>query len=186
MEKKINKEELLKRLLIIAKDPFTTCEQKFDIRKIFEKSTNFAGRNHLFLVQCYFAEENPIFIVSKEEAILQAKLAVKEGCIYGCYYLFLLLKETRPVDARNCLRIAADEGIAQACLEMAKCQHYGIVFEKNRQKAYENYAKAAGCGMMEGYYGMLLMASEDRDIQRQKNIYEKAKENGIELPGITL
>lgn len=186
MEKKINKEELLKRLLIIAKDPFTTCEQNFDIRKIFENSTNFFGRNHLFLVQCYFAEENPIFVVSKEEAIQQARLAVKEGCLYGCYYLFHLVKDTRPVDARNFLRIAADEGIAEACLEMAKCQHYGNVFEKNRKQAFENYKKAAQSGMMEGYYGMLIMASEDRDKDLQERIYNQAKERGIELPGITL
>lgn len=184
MEKKLSKEELLKNLLIIAKDPFTTCEQKYDIRHILMTSSNFQGKNHLFLVQCYFSEDYPLFILNKNEAIQQAKLAIKEGCFYASYYLFLLLKDSEPQLARNCLRLCSDKGIPIACLEIAKCLQYGIVFDSNRKLAFEYYEKASKAGLKDGYYGMLLMASEDNDIEKQKEIYQKAKENGIELPGI--
>lgn len=184
MEKKLSREELLKRLLEIAIDPFTSVEQKHDIRKIMETSTNFKGKNHLFLVQCYFNETDPLFTVTKAQALTQAKLAFKEHNLYSCYYLYLLLKDSEPVQARNFLRICCDNAFPNAYLEMAKCRHKGILFEKNDDIAFENYSKAALCGLEEGYYGMLLIASEKGDKEKTKVIYESAKKKGFILPGI--
>lgn len=184
MEKQISRNELLLRLLAIAKNPFTTCEQKFDVRKILENSSNFDGKNHIFLVQCYFSKTSPLFTVTKEEAIYQARLALKEKNLFSCYYLFLLLKDSNPTSARLYLRIAVDEGYPEAYLEIAKCYHYGIVFNQDKEKALDYYKKAALSNNQDGYYGLLYMYSENQEYNKEKQIYKEAISKGFNLPGV--
>ena len=184
MEKKLTRDELLKNLIEQANDIFTTCEQKYDIRKILETSSNFKGKNHIFLVQCFFDKENPLFTVTEEQAIEQADLAFKEGNTFSCYYLALLLKDKNPVKARNYLRISCDCAFPQAYLEMAKCKHYGVLFLQDRKGAMEYYRKASLCGMKEGYEGMLKLYSEDGNYEAEKKVYDEALKKGIKLSGI--
>lgn len=184
MEKALSRDELLIQLLEKARNPFTTCEQKEDILTIMKDSSNFKGKNHIFLLQCYFNPVDPLFIIDEKEALRQGYLALKENNPYSCYYLYLLLKDKEPSKARNYLRLCCDSAYPEAYLEMAKCQHKGILFEENREKAFENYKKAAKCGLYEGYYGMFLMASEDGDYPLQKTIIEEAEKRGFHLPGI--
>ena len=51
MEKALSRDELLIQLLEKARNPFTTCEQKEDILTIMKDSSNFKGKNHIFLLQ---------------------------------------------------------------------------------------------------------------------------------------
>ncbi len=184
MEKRLTRDELLNSFLRKAENPFTTMEQKNDIRRILMKSNTMRGMNHLFLVKCYFDEGNPLFHISKKEAIKQAELAYKENNRGAFYYLYLLLKDSDPVKARNYLRLACAYGNPYAYLEKGKLQHRGILFEKNEKEAFENYKIAAKCGMEDGYYGMLLLASEQGDITLAKEVYKDAMRNGISLPGV--
>ena len=59
MEKALSRDELLIQLLEKARNPFTTCEQKEDILTIMKDSSNFKGKNHIFLLQCYFNPVDP-------------------------------------------------------------------------------------------------------------------------------
>ena len=67
---------------------------------------------------------------------------------------------------------------------MAKYQHKGILFEKDLDKAFYNYSIAAKCGLYEGYFGMLLIASEKGDIELEKEIYKQALSHNFTLPGV--
>ncbi len=184
MEKKLTRDELLIELIEKAKDIFTTAEQKYDIGQILENSSSFKGKNHLFLVQCYFSDNGALFSLTEEEAVKQALLAVKEGSDYGCYFLYLLWKEKKPVQARNALRICCDYSYPDAYLEMAKCKHYGILFEKDIDGAILYYRKAALSGRKEGYEGLMKVYLEQNEIDKEKEVYEEAKRNGIVLSGV--
>ncbi len=184
MEKKLTRDELLIELIEKAKDIFTTAEQKYDIYQILETSSSFKGKNHLFLVQGYFNEKESLFTLNEKEAEKQALLAVKEGSDYGCYYLYQLWKNTKPVQARNALRICSDYGYPEAYLEMAKCKHEGILFEKDIDGAIACYQKAAKSGRKEGYEGLMKIYLELNQIDKEKEIYEEAERNGIFLSGV--
>lgn len=184
MEKKLTRDELLIELIERANDIFTTAEQKYDIGQILENSSSFKGKNHLFLVQCYFNETEALFSLTKKDAIKQALLAVKEGSDYGCFYLYQLWKDNKPVEARNALRICCDYGYPEAFLEMAKCKHYGILFEKDIDGAILYYKKAAMSGRKEGYEGEMKIYLELNMIDKEKEVYEEAKRNGIVLSGV--
>ena len=184
MEKRLTRDELLNSFLRRAENPFTTMEQKNDIRRILMESNTMRGMNHLFLVKCYFNEEQPLFHISKEEAIRQAKLAYRENNRGAFYYLYLLLKDSDHVRARNYLRLSCSCGNPQAYLEKAKLQHHGILFEENKEEAFSNYKIAAQCGLNDGYYGMLLLASEQGNIKLARQVYNEAKEHGVYLPGV--
>lgn len=184
MEKKLTRDELLKELIEKAKDIFTTAEQKYDIVQILQTSSSFKGKNHLFLVQCYFNEIDILFSLTKEDAIRQALLAVKEGSDFGTYYLYLLWKEDRPIEARNALRMCCDRGYKKAFLEMAKCKHYGEIFQLDRKGALEYYRKAALSGMKEGYEGLMKLYLELGMIDKEKEVYEEAKKKGVFLSGV--
>ena len=101
MEKPLSREELFNGLLEKVRNPFTSDEQKNDIRRILISSSSFKGRNHLFLVECYLNPDNSFFYVSKKEAIQQAQLAIDEKNFKGHYYLHLLYQDTDPVKSRN-------------------------------------------------------------------------------------
>ncbi|MCR4698505.1 MAG: hypothetical protein K5762_03970 [Bacilli bacterium] len=184
MEKRLTRDELLNSFLRKAENPFTTMEQKNDIRRILMESNTMRGMNHLFLVKCYFDEEQPLFHISKKEAIRQAKLAYRENNRGAFYYLYLLLKDSDPVKARNYLNLACACGNPKAYLEKGRLQHRGILFEKNEKEAFKNYHIAALCSLADGYYGMLLLASELGDITLARQVYEEANKNGISLPGV--
>lgn len=184
MEKKLTREELLKELIEKAKDVFTTCEQKTDIQKILEESTNFRGKNHLFLARCYFHSEDALFPVSEEEALHQSYLALKEGANYAYFYLYFLLRDNEPVKARNYLRIACDCAYPDAYLEMADCKRKGKLFTRDREGALSYYRKAALSGRKEGYEGMMMLYLELGDIENEKKVYEEATEKGFVLSGV--
>lgn len=183
MEKQLTRDELLFSLLKKAKNPFTTMEQKNDVKRILMESSTMRGMNHLFLAKCYF-EDKPLFNISKEEAIRQANLAYKENNTGAFFYLYKFAKDTHPSIARNYLRLACMYGNPYAYLELANLKKDGILFEKNLKEAFENYKMAAECNLKEGYFGMLLIASEKGNEELQKEIYQKAIKNNIELPGI--
>lgn len=184
MEKKLTRDELLMQLIDKAKDVFTTSEQKYDILKILKESTNFRGKNHLFLVQCYFQETTPLFFITKEEALEQAEAALKDGNAYSCYYLYRLLKEKNPVRARNYLRICCDHAYPIAYLEMAKCKHYGNLFYRDYEGAIQYYQKAALSGLKEGYEGLMSLYLELGEIEKEKEVYQEAKKKGFDLLGV--
>lgn len=183
MEKKLTRDELLLSLLKKARNPFTTIEQKNDIKRILMESNTMKGMNHLFLAQCHF-DDNPLFQVSEEEATRQALLAYKENNTGCFYYLYLLNKNRNEAKARNYLRLSCTYGNPRAYLEMAKLLHKGILFPKDRVASFNNYKKAARCNLEEGYFGMLLLASEDGSYELEKEIYEEAKKKGFILPGV--
>lgn len=183
MEKTLTKDELLINLISQAMNPFNTMEQKLVVKRILAESTTLYGKNHLFLVSCYLSD-TPLFHVNKQEALKQAYMALHEGNEAAYYYLFYLLKDDNPSMARNYLRIACEKGYPKAHLEIAKQYHFGEVFEINRKKAFHHYHIAAKCGMQDGYFGMLLMASEDKDIEKERSIYLSALIRGIPLPGV--
>lgn len=183
MEKTLTRNELLSYLLDKAQNPFTTMEQKNDVKRVLMESNTMRGMNHLFLAKCYF-DENPLFSISRKEAIRQATLAFQENNTGAYYYLFLLLKDSNPSKARNFLRLSASSGNPKAFLAMAKYQHDGILFEKNIDEAFKNYKIAASCSLYDGYFGMLLIASEKHDVELEKQIYKEALLKGFKLPGI--
>lgn len=183
MEKKLTQQELLENLIRTASQPFTTSEQRHDIKTVLENSSNFHGMNHLFLVSCYF-EENPLFSISEGKALYQAGLALKEGNPIAYYYLYLLHKGKEEQKARIDLRMAVHYKVPQALLEMARLLEKGEMFPHNQNKAFQLYQQAAEKGETEAYYGMLLIASKNQDIEKAKQIYKEAKEKGISLPGV--
>jgi TPR repeat protein len=183
MEKKLSRNELLSSLLRKAMDPFTTMEQKLDVKRILMESVTMQGMNHLFLVKCHF-EEKPLFHVDEEEAYRQAMLAYKENNAGAFYYLYLLMKDKEPRRARNYLMLGCEFGDPKAYYAIAECYHHGNLFPKDPDKAYENYFLAAKSGIKEGYFGMLLLASEEGNEKLEMEIYEEAKEKGIVLPGV--
>lgn len=183
MEKRLTRNELFDSLISKARNPFTTSEQKSDIKKILMESNTMNGLNHLFLVKCYF-EEKPLFRISKEEAIKQANKAYNEHNSGIYHYLYLFSKDENPQRAKSYLLISCLYGYAKSYLEIANLYYKGILFEKNIDKAYENYKIASSCHLKEGYFGMLLIAVEKGDFNLQKEIIEKAKKDNIELPGI--
>ena len=183
MEKTLTRDELLLSLLKKARDPFTTMEQKRDVKRIMMESTTMRGMNHLFLVQCYF-QDHPLFHVTRKEALNQAYLAFRENNQGAYYYLYLLLKDEDQVRARNYLRLACTSGNPYAFLEMGKLQYRGELFPLNRKEAYQSFSMAAKCGLPDGYFYMLLIASEDHDVDLEKKIMEEARKAHIELPGV--
>lgn len=184
MEKKLSRDELLYSLLKIAENPFTNIEQKRDIFRILKESSTMRGMNHLFLVNCYFNKEKAIFNVNREEAIFQAKLALKENNVGAFYFLYMLLKDTDVRKARCYLLLSAMYGNPKAHLSLGDHYLYGTLFERDLVKAEKHYTIAAECKEKDGYFKLLYIASLNNDIKKQNSIYEKAKENGIILPGI--
>lgn len=183
MEKKLTQRELLNNLLKRAYDPFTTSEQQYDILHVLETSSNFRGMNHLFLCQCYF-ENHPLFHVSQGKALTQAYLALKEKNPIAYYYLYRLERYRDRQKARNFLRMAVVYNVPKACLEMGRCLRLGDLFEKDEKESFLHYQKASKLGEKDGYYWMLLLASQKHDIELERRIYQEAKLHGVFLPGV--
>ncbi len=183
MEKPLSRKELFNGLLDKVQNPFTSDEQKNDIKRILLSSSSFHGRNHLFLVECYLHPDNPYFYISKEEAIRQAELAIKEKNFRGHFYLHLLYQDIDEVKSRNHLRRACVYQVGAAYLRRGYLLHEGILFEKNRKLAYECFLQASYHHEKDGYFGRLVRKSEEGDLKGQKEIIRKAEEEGFSLPG---
>lgn len=184
MEQSIKKDEQLEILIKQILNPFTSCEKSSDLLSILKNSSSFNGKNHLVLVHCYLYETNSFFYIDEEEAIRQANMAFDEGNILSCFYLYLLLKDKEEVKSRNYLRLSVDSGYPQAYLEMAKCYHNGTLFVRDLERAEKYYWKAAKSGLKEGYFGLLLIACQNGDIQKERNIYTLALNSGCRLVGV--
>ena len=183
MEKPLSREELFSGLLEKARNPFTSDEQKNDIKRILLSSSSFRGRNHLFLVECHLNPDITYFSISKEVAIQQAELAIKEKNFKGHYYLHLLYQDIDPVKSRNHLRRACVYQMPIAFARRGYLLHEGILFEKNSEEAYKCFCQAALLKEKEGYFGRLVRQSEKGNVRAEKEVIRKAKEEGIILPG---
>ncbi len=183
MEKKLTRNRLLSSLLIKASNPFTSIEQKLDVKRILMESVTMQGMNHIFLVKCHF-DERPLFHVDEKEALRQAFMAYKENNVGAFYYLFLLLKDRHPSRARQYLILGGEFGDPKAYLELGRCYHDGGLFKKDMGKAYDYFSMAAKSGLKDGYFGMLLIAAENHDIELERKIYLMALDCGVELPGV--
>lgn len=183
MEKNLPRNELLLSLLKKASNPFTSMEQKLDVKRILMESVTMQGMNHLFLAQCHF-DSNPLFYIDEKEALHQARLAYQENNPGAYYYLYLLLKEKKPMRAKSYLLLSCTAGNPKAYYELGKLYFHGELFKKDLDKAYENFSLAAKCNVKEGYFGMLLVSAIQGKIEQEKEVYQMAKENGIELPGV--
>lgn len=183
MENKLPRNKLLSSLLVKASNPFTTIEQKLDVKRILMESVTMQGMNHIFLVQCHF-EQNPLFYIDEKEAIRQALMAYKENNYRAFYYLYLLLKDKNPSRARAYLLLGCEFSDGKAFYEIANCYHEGSLFPKDIKLAYKYYSLAAKSGLKNGYYGMLLIAAESHDVELEKRIYQEAFKQGLVLPGV--
>lgn len=183
MEQKIEKDKLLTILLDQAKDAFLPYEKKADILKILKTSDSFNGKNHIFLVDCYF-DDDPIFLISREEAFNQANLALKEGNNFAYYYLYKLNKDQDEVEARNCLRFAVDHGYSKAYLEMARCCHLGEIFEKSIDQAIFYYKKACHTGEQDAYFYLCLLYAQLGETKKEEELYLYGLSRGFNLPGV--
>lgn len=184
MEKKLTQKELLQNLIKTASNPFTTIEQKRDIQKVLEESSNFKGANHLFLVECYLNSQNPLFVISEAKAIAQTNKALKEHNVIGYYYLYILMRKRNPLRARTSLRMACEFKIARAWYALGKEYLSGDLFDKDRIRAFDAFERSAQLGDARGYVEMLLIAAEDGDYEKQKKILKRAEDKGVLLPGV--
>lgn len=184
MEKKLTPKELLRNLIISSQDPFTSTERLEDIKRVLLTSDNFAGINHLYMAKTYLNPEAYPFQISKEEAREQCKLAIQEGNEIGYYYLYFLADTD--IEKRKYLNLSVLAKYPKAYLEYAKLKHQGIVYEKDIDKAYEYYKKAAHSGLQDGYYGMIQIDIERGDSRKQQEDYDEATKKGFHLPGIVL
>ncbi|MFA6829718.1 MAG: hypothetical protein WCR67_03330 [Bacilli bacterium] len=182
MEKKISQRELLRKLLLAAIDPFSSQEKINDIEAILRTSSSFSGMNHLALVRSYLDETSFPFRITREEALNQVNLALKEGNKIGYYYLYCLSK--LDIEKRKYLNLAIHYEYPPALLEYAKLLHSGQLFDKNIDLAYQYYKKASLSHLEGGYLGMIQIDIEKKDYQQEKKDYDLAKINGFTLPGI--
>lgn len=184
MEKKLTSKELLRNLIVSANDPFATVERLEDIKKVLSTSKNFAGINHLILAKSYFEDNITPFKLTEEEVKKQCELAIEEGNQIGYFYLYKLAKTD--VERRKYLNISIYTNYAPAYLEYAKLHHKGDIYQKDLNKAYQYYRKAANSGLEDGYFGMIMIDIETNNLKKQKEDYEEAKRKGFKLPGIVL
>lgn len=183
MEPGIEKDRLLTILIDQARDVFISVEKRADLLKVLKESNSFNGKNHIFLLTCYF-DENPTFIISKQEAINQAQLAIKEGSGIGYYYLYNLYKDDQPSQARNCLRLAVDIGYSIAILQLAKCYHFGQTFQKDEKLAEKYYKIACKLDEPDAYFYLLMLYCQQGDKQKAEELYIYGLSRGFDLPGI--
>lgn len=184
MEKKLSSKQLLRNLLIAARDPFSSDEKITDIQNILATSNSFDGVNHLILVKTYLNPTLFPFMVTKEEAFNQASLALKERNNVAYYYLYLLYKEDNELEkARHSLNAAATYQVVEALLEIARLKKEGIIYEKNIDSAISYYKEACKLNSREAYYSLQLLYNELGQYDKAEEIYKEAKEKGIQLLG---
>lgn len=184
MEKKLTPKELLRNLIQSSKDPFTSTERLEDIKRVLLTSDNFCGINHLYMVKTYLNPDSYPFSITKQEAVNQCNKALKEGNTIGYFYLYLLSEEE--LEKRKYLNLSLLYKYPNAYLEYARLHHIGTIYEKDLEKAYVYYKKAAGCGLKEGYYGMITIDMETGNKERQVQDYKEAEKKGFKLAGIVL
>lgn len=184
MEKKLSSKQLLRNLLISARDPFSSDEKVKDIQNILSTSSSFEGVNHLVLVRTYLDPSLFPFIVKKEEAYEQANLALKERNNVAYYYLYLLYRKDNELEkARHSLTAAATYYVEDALLEIARLKKEGEIFEKNIDSAISYYKEACKLNSRDAYYYLQLLYNELGKEEEAKEIYNEAKEKGIQLLG---
>ena len=185
MERKLSSKQLLRNLLLAARDPFSSESKIKDIKKILATSNSFQGINHLVLVKTYFSKDLFPFYVTKEEAYEQADLAIKDNNYNGYYYLYLLYLEDENFDkARNALNAAAAYYVESALLEIARLKKEGIIYEKNIDDAIKYYLEACKLGSREAYFSLQLLYTEIGDYKKAKEVYNEAEDKGIKLLGV--
>ena len=185
MEKKISPKQLLRNLLISARDPFASDEKIKDIHNILASSNSFEGVNHLILVKTYLNPDMFPFIVSKEEAYQQANLALKEKNNVAYYYLYLLYKRDKEYKkARYSLNAAATYYVEDAILEIARLKKIGEIYEKDIDSAISYYKEACKLNNRDGYYYLQLLYNELGENEKALEVYNEAKEKGIQLLGV--
>lgn len=184
MEKKLSSKQLLRNLLISARDPFSSDEKIQDIHDILASSSSFDGVNHLILVKTYLDPSLFPFIVKKEEAFQQAELALKERNNVAYYYLYLLYRKDNDLEkARRSLNAAATYYVEEALLEIARLKKEGEIYEKNIDSAIYYYKEACKLNSRDAYYALQLLYNELGKEEEAKEIYNEAKEKGIQLLG---
>lgn len=185
MEKKLSSKQLLRNLLIAARDPFSSDEKISDIKNILSTSNSFEGVNHLILVKTYLDPTLFPFIITKEEAFSQAKIAIEERNYAAYYYLYLLYKLDNDIEkARNSLNAAAAYNVVDALLEIAKLKKEGTMYEKNIDSAISYYKQACKLNSRKAYYLLQLLYNELGEYDKASDVYNEAKEKGIKLLGI--
>lgn len=184
MEKQLTKREFLLNLLKTATNPFCSDEKLNDIQQVLESSSNFDGLNHLLLVQDYLKDEDHIFYITKEEAIVQAEAAIDEGNIIGNYYLYLLYLKEKPILAISYLEKVVGSSYPKADLKYANHLLYGDIITKDEDKALKYFKIASQYNISDGYYGMLYIYEKQGKIEDAIKVYNDAKRKNIELPGI--
>lgn len=184
MEKQLTKREFLLNLLKTATNPFCSDEKLNDIQQVLTTSSNFDGLNHLLLVQDYLKDEDHIFYITKEEAILQAEAAINEGNIIGNYYLYLLYLKEKPKLAISYLEKVVNSCYPKADLKYANHLLYGDIIDKDENKALKYFKIASQYNLSDGYYGMLYIYEKQGKILEAFQVYNEAKSKNIELPGV--
>jgi|GEM_PF-2834182 len=184
MESSGNSYLLLRNLLLASRDPFATETKILDIQHILETSTSFSGMNHLVLAESYLNPNSFPFEVSYGKALAQAKEALREGnrrSYYVLFELYLLGKDERR--ARGALDAACFYQDTQALVRRAYFEKEGLLYERNRKKAWEDFLLAAKKGSRDGFFGLQLMKSEDGDYEEAKKIYQEGQKRGMRLIG---
>ncbi len=184
MENKLSSKQLLRNLLISARDPFASDSKIKDIQNILSSSSSFEGVNHLILVKTYLNPTMFPFIVSKEEAFEQVELALKEHNYVAYYYQYLLYRKEKNIKkARISLNAAASYYVEEALLEIARLKKEGEIYEKNIDSAISYYKEACKLNSRDGYYYLQLLYNELGQEDKAKEVYNEAKEKGIQLLG---
>lgn len=182
MEHRLTTKDLLRNLLKSSRDPFITPERLLDIQKVLMTSSNFSGVNHLIMVKTYLEPDLYPFHLTKEEAVSQAKLAIDERNPIGYFYLYLL--SDREEEKRKYLNISLMTEYEYAYLEYANLLHEGRLYQKNVDKAYLYFRKAADKGLADGYFGLMKIDIEREDYEMEKKHFKEARRKGIVLPGV--
>lgn len=185
MEKELSNREKLISLLKTAISPFSSDEKIADILSILKNSKSYGGLNHLILIDDYL-NENKIFCLTKEEAILEANKAIEENNNIGYYYLYRLTLDEDKNLALSYLYKIIDSSYPKADLAYADHLLKGDIVLKDEKKAFKYYQIAASFHLKEGYYGMLYILEKNNKIEEAEKLYKKAKEEGIDLPGVVI
>lgn len=186
MEKRLTREELLQNLIRQLEDPFCSAEKYADIKNILFTSDTFHGVNHLFLAKLYLDGVKDFLPVDEKECLHQIELALKEGNHNAYFFLYLFYRKVGDFSkARNFLRLSYDRHYPDALLAMGKESMEGILFQKDLSFAYACFRRAIDLGRKkEGYYHMVLIDTMLGNTKRAREDYEKAKKDGVLLPGV--
>lgn len=185
MEKPLTRKELLSHLIAQAEDPFCSTQELQDLRNILFQSDTFSGMNHLYLVTLYLKKEFSLFSVTKEQALEQCALALKEGNKRAYFYFYLVYKKDGDWQkARNSLRLSCDFKDREGYLWMGKELLSGELFPKDERKALSFFEKAIQAGEKKGYDELLFHYLKNGEKEKAKEILVRAEKDSYPLPGV--